>query len=68
MHNDDIDIKDIKNLVNECINNDKIDFLSHLIYTLQQNYKELASLSTDGNYHDGWPHTKVLDYLTYEAR
>lgn len=65
---DNLKIEDIKNLVDECIKNDKLDFLSNLIYVLQENYKELATLATDGNYHSGWSHTKVLDYLTYEAR
>lgn len=68
MSDNNLDIKDIKNLVNECIKNEKLDFLSNLIYILQENYKELATLSTDGNYHSGWPHTKVLDYLTHESR
>lgn len=68
MNNSDINIDDIKTLVNECVKSDKLDFLSNLIYTLQQNYSELATLSTDGNYHGGWSHTKVLDYLTYESR
>lgn len=68
MSDNDLKVDDIKTLVNECIKNDKLDFLSNLIYTLQQNYKELATLSTDGNYHSGWSHTKVLDYLTYETR
>lgn len=66
MSNNDLNIKDIKNLVEECINNNKIDFLSNLIFVLQNNYKDLAILCTDGNYHEGWPHTKVLDYVTYE--
>lgn len=58
---------DIQNLVIECIENDKIDFLSHLIFTLQKNYTELAELCTEGNYHEGWSHDKVLDFLTYES-
>lgn len=63
----DIEIEDIKNLVLECIKNDKIDFLSNLLYVLQRNYKDLAVLSTDGNYHEGWSHSQVLDYITYES-
>lgn len=63
---DKIELKDIKQLVEECIKNDKIDFLSNLIFVLQNDYKDLALLCTDGNYHKGWSHTKVLDYVTYE--
>jgi hypothetical protein len=63
---DKIELKDIKLLVEECIKNDKTEFLSNLIFVLQNNYKDLALLCTDGNYHDGWSHTKVLDYVTYE--
>jgi hypothetical protein len=61
-----IDKKAIESLVEECLNNNKIDFLTNLIFTLQQNYTELAELTTDGNYHQGWTHTMVLDYITYE--
>ncbi len=61
-------LADIKTLVIECVNNNKIDFLSNLIYTLQKNYTELAELSTEGNYNEGWSHDKVLDYVTYESR
>lgn len=68
MSSNELELEDIKNLVDECIKNNKLDFLSNLVYTLQQNYKDLATLATDGNYHSGWNHTRVLDYLTYETR
>lgn len=64
---DELRIKDITTLVEECIKNNKIDFLANIIYVLQKNYKELAELCTDGNYHEGWTHNKVLDYITYET-
>lgn len=59
-------LEDIKELVVECIKNNKVDFLSNLIYTLQQNYIDLAKLSTDGNYNESWTHVKVMDFITYE--
>lgn len=62
-----IDIEDIKNLVNECVKNNKIDFLCNLVYVLQNNYKDLAKLATDGSYHEGWSHSQVIDFLTYES-
>lgn len=62
-----IELKEIKNLVEGCIKNNNIDFLSNLIFILQNNYKELATLATDGNYHEGWLHERVLDYITYES-
>jgi hypothetical protein len=62
----DIDLEDIKTLVQECVKNNKIDFLSNLVFVLQNNYKDLAIICTDGNYHEGWSHSKVLDYVTYE--
>lgn len=62
----DIELEDIKTLVQECIKNNKIDFLSNLVFVLQNNYKDLAIICTDGNYHEGWSHSKVLDYVTYE--
>jgi hypothetical protein len=62
----DIDLEEIKTLVQECVKNNKIDFLSNLVFVLQNNYKDLAIICTDGNYHEGWSHSKVLDYVTYE--
>lgn len=64
---DDVEFQDILNLVNQCVKDDNIEFLSNILFVLQQNYNELAKLCTDGNYHRGWSHTKVLDYITYES-
>ena len=57
----------IKKLIDECIKSQRLDFLANLINTLQNNYIELAKLSTDGSYHEGWSHSKVIDYITYEV-
>lgn len=57
----------IKKLIEECIKSQKLDFIANLIQTLQINYIELAQLCTDGNYHEGWSHSKVIDYITYES-
>lgn len=59
-------LEDIKELVVECVKNNKVDFLSNLIYTLQQNYIELAQLSTDDNYNESWTHIKTIDFITHE--
>lgn len=57
----------IKELVDECVKNDRNDFLANIIFVLQQNYQEIAKLTTDGAYHEGWSHQQVIDYITYEA-
>jgi hypothetical protein len=64
-HNPKLDA--IKELVTECIEHHRTDFLSNLILVLQQNYKEIATLCTNGNYHEGWDHKRVMDYITYET-
>jgi|688.fasta_scaffold294164_4 hypothetical protein len=61
-----LELDKIKKLVEECIKNDKLDFLCNLIYILQTNYKDLAMLCTDDKYNDSWTHTKILEYFTYE--
>lgn len=60
------DKKDLRDLIEECIKDNRVDFLTNLVFTLQQNYTELAELTTDGNYHKGWTHIMVLDFITYE--
>lgn len=62
----EVDIKYVRELVDECVKNDKLDFLSNIIHNLQRNYTELAELSTNGNYNSGWSHQKVLDFVTFE--
>jgi len=60
------DKTDIQNLIEECVENNRIEFLTNLVFTLQKNYTDLAELATDGNYHKGWTHLMVLDFITYE--
>lgn len=60
-------LDEIKKLVTDCVTNNNIDFLSHLIHTLQKNYIELAELATEGRYNEGWLHQQVLDCITYEV-
>jgi hypothetical protein len=54
-------------LINECIKNDKLEFVAKLMVTLQNQYYEVASLSTNGNFQPSWTHTQLLDYITYES-
>ncbi len=63
----DSKLEAIKELIEECIENHRTDFLSNLILVLQRNYTEIASLCTNGNYHEGWDHKRVMDYITYET-
>jgi hypothetical protein len=54
-------------IVEECVKNNKTEFLAKLICKLQNEYQEVCTLSTDGEYQTSWTHTMVLDYLTYQS-
>lgn len=56
----------MRKLVSEAIENHKIGFLVELLCKLQDDYIDLARLSTDDNYQSNWTHKQVLDYITYE--
>jgi len=62
------EIKDMIAMINNCITNDKLEFLATLIVNLQTEYQEIAALSTDGEYKTNWTHHQVLDYLTYQNK
>lgn len=55
-------------LIEECMHNNRIEFLAELIIKLESEYIEIARISTDDNYKSNWTHLQVLDYLTYEQR
>lgn len=55
-------------LIEDCIHTNKIEFLAELIIKLENEYIEIARISTDDNYQPNWTHIQVLDYLTYEKR
>jgi len=38
-----------------------------LIYRLETEYREIASLASLGEYQETWTHKKLLDYVTYET-
>lgn len=61
-------LQEVIQLIDECIVQNKVEFLAKLIITLQENYVEVSTLSTDGNYNEQWTHKQVLDYITYEYR
>lgn len=61
-------VKAMLKIVNQAIKDNSVDFLANLLAKLQQDYEELATLSTDGNYQPNWTHKQVLDYLTYEQK
>lgn len=61
-------LQEIIQLVDECIVQGKVEFIAKLIMKLQEDYVEVSTLSTDGNYNEQWTHQQVLDYLTYESR
>ena len=55
-------------VIENCIKEDKLEFLANLIVTLQKEYQEIAKLSTDGEYEVTWTHHQTLDYLTYQRK
>ena len=59
---------EIAELVSKADAEDNIHSLTKLLARLQFDYMELATLMTDGNYHEGWTHTQILDYFTEEGR
>lgn len=61
-------VDDVLKIINECIRTNKLDFIANLIVTLQNDYTDLARLTTDGNYQPNWTHKQTLDYLTYEQK
>jgi hypothetical protein len=61
-------VDDILKIIDECIKTHKLDFIANLIVTLQNDYKDLAELCTDGNYKLNWTHKQTLDYITYEQK
>lgn len=57
----------IRDLVADCLVSNNEEVIIQLIYTLETEYKEIAKLSTYGEYSDSWTHKQVLDYITYET-
>lgn len=66
MHQDN-DYQIMMELIQECIKNNKLEFLAKLMVKLQNEYYEIASLSTNGEFQPSWTHTQLLDYITYES-
>lgn len=59
-------IQAIRDIVNEAINTGHEEFLVDIIYKLQEEYYEIATLSTMGEYQKTWTHKQTLDYITKE--
>lgn len=64
----EFETKEMMHIINECIKNDKIEFLANLIINLQTEYQEIALLSTDGEFQTSWTHKMVMDHLTYQSK
>lgn len=60
------DVDAIREFVHDCIATHNEEVLIDLIARQQQDYSELATLSTFGQYQKNWSHKKVLDYITKE--
>jgi len=64
-YNKEAKLESIRKLVNDCYISNNGNILAELILKLENDYVELAELSTDGAYNRSWTHEEVLDYLTY---
>lgn len=60
-------IKSIETLVTDCYIAHQEAIIVKLIVQLEEEYRELAKLSTMGEYKTDWTHKKVIDYITYET-
>jgi hypothetical protein len=68
MNNDKHEIQTMLAIVEDCVKNNKLEFLASVLFKLQREYKEVCELSTDGDYQVTWTHQQVLDYLTYQHK
>jgi hypothetical protein len=56
--------EDVYKLVDECIMTHNESILVELIYRLEKEYVEIATLATMGDYKGNWTHSEVLNYIT----
>lgn len=56
--------EDIYKLVDECIMTHNESILVELIYRLEKEYVEVATLATMGDYKGNWTHGEVINYIT----
>jgi len=59
--------KSIETLVADCYMAHQEAIIVQLIYRLETEYREIASLASLGEYQETWTHKKLLDYVTYET-
>ena len=59
--------EEISQLVQDCLIAHQEIILIKLIVQLEKEYKEIAQLSTLGEYNPNWTHKEVLDYITYNT-
>ena len=57
----------VESLVYECIATHNEMLLVQLIESLENDYTDLASLATFGEYERDWTHEDVLNYVTYHT-
>ena len=60
-------LENIEQLVYDCISTNNEIILVELIERLQEEYIELAQLSSYGEYKTSWSHLDLLNYLTYNT-
>jgi hypothetical protein len=60
-------LKAIQSLVTDCYIAHQEDIIAGIIYQLEKEYDELATLSSLGEYKKEWSHDYLLDFITYET-
>lgn len=56
--------EEIYELVNKCMSAHGEAILVELIYRLEKEYIDIATLATMGDYKSDWTHSEVIDYIT----
>ena len=66
MSEHDLDnIDNIRSLVNSAFISNNSEYLAHMLHKLLTEYKELATIATEGSYNKTWKHRDVLNFVTY---
>ena len=56
-----------RQLIYECLTTHNEEVLVELICSLEEDYIDIARLSTYGEYNPTWTHQDTLNYLTYHT-
>ena len=58
------ELNQVISMVQECVTKENVELLAKILIVMKTEYLELAYLATDGEYKEGWTHTRIMDFLT----